>query len=98
MRGGTCRRSASDAAAKLQLDAKVAIYGCDNSRYRPILAGSLLISRKPEEIQHLIGEGVSLYHPVHQLIASNLLTGAIQSPYGSMPGSARGQNKKGEDA
>jgi hypothetical protein len=98
MRGGTCRRSASDAAAKLQLDAKMAIYGCHNSRHHPILAGSLLISRKPEEIQHLIGEGLSPYHPVHQLIASNLLTSAIQSPYGSMPGSARGQNKKGEDA
>jgi hypothetical protein len=80
------------------LDAKVAIYGCCNLRQRLIGAASLSIGRKPEEIQGLTGEGLALRHPVHQLIASNLLTRAIQSLYGSMPGSARGQNKKGEDA
>jgi hypothetical protein len=80
------------------LDPKVSIYGCCNLRQRLIGAASLPIGRKSEEIQGLTGESSALHHPVHQLIASNLLTRAIQSFYGSMPGSARGQNKKGEDA
>jgi hypothetical protein len=98
MRGGACRRSADDATAQLKLDANMAIYGCRKSRRRLIGAVSLPIGGKLEEIQGLTGEDLSPHHPVHQLIASNLLTRAIQSFYGSMPGSARGQNKKGEDA
>jgi hypothetical protein len=51
MPGGTCRRSADDAVAKLQLDAKMAIYGYFNFRRRLIEAACSRIGRKPKEIQ-----------------------------------------------